>query len=107
MNCPCCRQTVDHINRLMVDLDGDWIVYRGEKVDCRPPQITETIFALADRWPRMATHGEIADALWGHDAAEHKRESIAVYACLARKALRPFGIGVEATHRRGYRLLYP
>lgn len=107
MTCPCCGQSVDHIDRLLVDIGGDWIQYRGQRIDCRPPQVTETLFALNDRWPRMATHGDIADALWGHHADEHDRSSIAVYASMARKALKPLGIGVDAAHGRGYRLVFP
>lgn len=89
-----------------MDLNSNAIHYGGRTIDCSP-QVTETIFALNQCWPRMAIYGDVSGALWGHHGPDHDLATVRVYISLARKPLREFGIAIEPVNRRGYRLVLP
>lgn len=95
--------------RFLVDLATNSVTYKGKRVSVRPPKLAEFLFALSQCWPASANQDFLSFAVWGVNGAPlFLKRNIANYVWVARKKLKPLGVGIDNVFGRGeYRLVLP
>ena len=105
-DCPCCGHALRTDQDIRIDMDGGFIVAKGEVT-----RLTESEFNIFLRlWkakPRMVTREQLmSEAYWlRNDQDEPDIKIIDVMICKVRKKLLPLGVGIDTVWGRGYRIL--
>jgi|SRR6185436_3473790 len=102
-SCPTCGAPA-RIDRLLIDLNYNSIVYQGRKWFVAP-RLAEFMICLMRSHPAGIADAEMKVKIWGHDRLQHVSD-LSGLAHSARMMLRPFGSEVIRDKKlKGYRLV--
>jgi DNA-binding response OmpR family regulator len=103
-NCPTCNQPLPQIDRPIVDLQNNLVLFRGSRLKVSG-QRAVILYELAKAAPALVRYSRIEDALWGAmDGPENPLQSISVPLCKLRKAIAPLGLEIRSHRRLGLSL---
>lgn len=91
-------------SRVLVDLDGNTVAYRGRVVLVTGQQ-TVVARLLARRMPAVVSREALIRDIYGAHEPVDANDGLGVAVCKLRRALKFLGLGVKAIHKRGYRLV--
>ena len=102
-DCPCCGQSVP-ANEVLVYVAGNTVAYRGVSVRV-DPQMANLLALLSRHFPRVVAHAAIYQELWPGDRPLTVEKCVQVYVNKLNNKLRPLGLRIENSFKRGYRLV--
>ncbi|MBI4019065.1 MAG: winged helix-turn-helix transcriptional regulator [Candidatus Aenigmarchaeota archaeon] len=68
------------------------------------PLSFELLYKLMERQPRVVSHGELSEVIFGEPLTDH---SITTHIWRIRQRISPYGDAIETLQRRGYSYVYP
>lgn len=101
--CPCCGADIAP-NNFLVSLETNTVSYVG-RVWQVPPKLAEFLFLLSSVSPRLVSDDALYNGMWGVNHQDVTHNNLSIYKSLALQFLRPFGVEIERSWGRGYRLI--
>jgi DNA-binding response OmpR family regulator len=104
MMCSCCGQPIPENATVIISLDNNTLVVRGQCVKLAPRQ-AEILFLLVKRMPNIVPYSILIEQVWSSSETESTSNTLKVHISNIRRKVRPLGLNIERAWGHGLRLV--